>query len=110
MKNSRELLQDLDRYAAAFTVAALVFASEQIDLVWGNDAHRPNKLDSLMARGARLLGSVGVKINPEYLVLAESDRASTEGFVIGVGKVIRIEAIRSITGCETEISETGEEN
>jgi len=110
MKSSGELLQELDRYAAAFTVAAHVFELEEIDLVWSNDAHRQNKLDSLLARGARLLGNVGVTINPRYVVLAEAERASAEGFLKGLATVIQIEAIQKITGCEIEISESGDEN
>ena len=100
MKSDTELLQELDMYAAAFTVAALVFELEQIDLVWSNDAHRQTKLDLLIARGARLLGNVGVTINPRYLVLAETERAS----------VIQIEATQHITGCEIETSESGDQN
>ena len=110
MKNSNELLQELDKYAAAFTVAALVFELEQIDFVWSNDKHRQNKLDSFMARGGQLLGTVGVNINPEYRVLAEAERASAEGFLKGITTVIQIEAIQDITGCEIEISESGDEN
>jgi hypothetical protein len=110
MKSSSELLQELDSYAAEFTVAALVFELEQLDFVWSNDPHRVSKLDSLMARDARLLGNVGVNINPEYRVLAEAERASAEGFLKGIATVIQIEAIQDITGCEIEISESGEEN
>jgi hypothetical protein len=110
MKNSNELLQELDKYAAAFTVAALVFELEQIDFVWNNDPHRVSKLDSFIARDARLLGNVGVTINPQYRVLAEAERASAEGFLKGIATVIQIEAIQDITGCEIEISESGDEN
>jgi hypothetical protein len=110
MKSSTELLNELDSYAAAFTVAALVFELEQIDFVWSNDPHRQTKLDSLMERDARLLGNVGVNINPEYRVLAEAERASAEGFLKGIATVIQIEAIQDITGCEIEISESGDEN
>jgi hypothetical protein len=110
MKSDTELLQELDMYAAAFTVAAFVFELEQIDLVWSNDAHRQTKLDLLIARGARLLGNVGVTINPQYRVLAETERASAEGFLKGLAAVIQIEAMQHITGCEIEISESGDEN
>ena len=110
MMNSNELLQELDRYAAAFTVAALVFELEQIDFVWSNDPHRVSKLDSFIARDAQLLGNVGVTINPQYRVLAETDRASAEGFLKGIATVIQIEAIQDITGSEIEISESGDEN
>jgi hypothetical protein len=72
--------------------------------------HRVSKLDSFMARDARLLGTVGVNINPEYRVLAEAERASAEGFLKGIATVIQIEAIQDITGCEIEISESGDEN
>jgi|SRR5579862_3624741 len=108
MKNSNELLQELDKYAAAFTVAALVFELEQIDFVWSNDPHRVSKLDSFIARDAQLLGNVGVTINPRYLVLAEAERASAEGFLKGLATVIQIEAIQKITG--VEVSESGDEN
>jgi hypothetical protein len=110
MKNSDELLQELDKYAAAFTVAALVFELEQIDFVWSNDPHRVSKLASFMGRDARLLGNLGVTINPQYRVLAETEKASAEGFLKGVATVIQIEAIQNITGCEIEISESGDEN
>jgi hypothetical protein len=110
MKSSTELLNELDSYAAAFTVAAMVFESEHIEWVWSNDRHRQTKLDSLMARDARLLGNVGVNINPEYRVLAEAEGASAEGFLKGIATVIQIEAIQDITGCEIEISESGDEN
>ena len=113
MKDSSELLRELDRYAAGFTVAAVVFESERLQriyLVWSNRAHRQTKLDSVIAGGARLLGNVGVTINPQYRVLAETDRASAEGFLKGIATVIQIEAIQDITGSEIEISESGDEN
>jgi len=110
MKSDTELLQELDMYAAAFTVAAVAFELEQIDLVWSNDAHRQTKLNLLIARGARLLGNVGVTINPQYRVLAEAERASAEGFLKGLATVIQIEAMQHITGCEIEISESGHQN
>jgi hypothetical protein len=83
---------------------------EEIDLVWSNDAQRQTKLDSLIARGARLLGNVGVTINPRYLVLAETERASAEGFLNELPTAIQIDAIQEITGCEIETSESGGEN
>jgi hypothetical protein len=110
MKSSGELCNEMDRYAAAFTVAAHVFELEEIDLVWSNDPHRVSKLDSFIARDAQLLGNVGVTINPQYHVLAEADGASAEGFLKGIATVIQLEAIQDITGCEIEISESGDEN
>ena len=110
MKNSNELLQELDEYAAAFTVAALVFELEQIDFVWSNDKHRQTKLDSFMARGGQLLGTVGVNINPEYRVLAEAERASAEGVLKDLATAIQLDAMEGITFCEIETSESGDEN
>jgi hypothetical protein len=110
MKSDTELLQELDMYAATFTVAALVFELEQIDLVWSNDPHRVSKLDSFIARDAQLLGNVGVTINPQYRVLAEAERASAEGFLKGIATVIQIEAMEGSTFCEIETSESGDEN
>jgi hypothetical protein len=75
MKSDTELLQELDRYAAAFTVAAMVFESGHIEWVWSNDADRLADINSYLTRGAKLLGLVGLKINPAYRVLAESDRS-----------------------------------
>jgi hypothetical protein len=92
MKSSGELCNEMDRYAAAFTVAAHVFELEEIDLVWSNDPHRVSKLDSFIARDAQLLGNVGVTINPQYHVLAEADGASAEGFLKGIATVIQLEA------------------
>ena len=48
MKSSNELLQELDKYAAAFTVAAMVFESENIDWVWSNDANRLADINSYL--------------------------------------------------------------
>ena len=110
MKNSNELLQELDKYAAAFTVAALVFEFEEIDLVWSNETHRQCHLEWLVARGARLLGGVGVNINPEYRVLAEAERASAEDVLKDVATFIQIDAMEGITFCEIETSESGDEN
>ena len=113
MKDSSELLRELDRYAAGFTVAAVVFESERLQrmfLVWSNCAHRQTKLDSVIAGGARLLGNIGVTINSQYRVLAEADRASAQDFLKSVATDILTLAIQDITLCEIEVSESGEEN
>jgi hypothetical protein len=88
MKNSNELLQELEKYAAAFTVAAMVFESEHIEWVWSNDADPLTDINSYLTRGAKLLGLVGLKINPAYRVLAESDRASAEEYLQGTAGAI----------------------
>ena len=106
MKSDRELLQELDRYAAAFTVAAMVFESENIEWVWSNDAHRLADINSYLARGAKLLGLVGLKINPAYRVLAESDRASAEEYLQDTAWAIEFEAFEHVTANEVEIRES----
>ena len=88
MKSDTELLQELDRYAAAFTLAAMVFESEHIEWVWSKDADRLADINSYLTRGAKLLGLVGLKINPAYHVLAESDRASAEEYLKGTAGAI----------------------
>jgi hypothetical protein len=113
MKDSSELLRELDRYAAGFTVAAVVFESERLQrifLVWSNCAHRQTKLDSVIAGGARLLGNIGVTINSQYRVPAEADRASARDFLKSVATDILTLAIQDITLCEIEVSESGEKN
>jgi hypothetical protein len=110
MKSSGELCNELDRYAAEFTVAAMVFEWEGIDLVWSNETHRQCHLESLVARGARLLGGVGVNINPEYRVLAEAERASAEDVLKDVATAIQLDAMEGITFCEIETSQSGDEN
>ena len=106
MKSSNELLQELDRYAAAFTVAAMVFESENIEWVWSNDANRLADINSYLTRGAKLLGLVGLKINPAYRVLAESDRASAEEYLQGTAGAIEFEAFEYVTGNEVEIRQS----
>ena len=106
MKSDTELLQELDRYAAAFTVAAMVFESENIEWVWSNDANRLADINSYLTRGAKLLGLVGLKINPAYRVLAESDRASAEEYLQGTAGAIEFEAFEYVTGNEVEIRES----
>jgi hypothetical protein len=106
MKSSRELLQDLDRYAAALTVAAMVFESENIEWVWSNDAHRLADINSYLARNAKLLGIVGLKMNPAYRVLAQSDRVSAEEYLQGTAAAIEMEALEYVTGSQVEIRQS----
>ena len=106
MKSDRELLHELERYAAAFTVAAMVFESENIEWVWSNDAHRLADINSYIARGAKLLGIVGLKINHAYRVLAESDRASAEEFLQGTAGCIEAEMFEYVTGGDVEIRQS----
>jgi len=110
MKSSGELCNELDRYAAEFTVAALVFEWERIDFVWSNETHRHCHLEWLVARGARLLGGVGVNIHPEYRVLADAERASAEDVLKELATAIQLDAMEGIAFCEIETSQSGGEN
>jgi hypothetical protein len=73
---------------------------------WSNDANRLDGINSLIARGGKLLGSVGVKMKPAYRVLAESDRASAEEVLEGAAGFIEIEALEYVTGSQVEIRES----
>ncbi len=106
MKSDRELLQELDRYAAAFSVAAMVFELGHIEWVWSNDAQRLADINSYLARDAKLLGIVGLKMNPAYRVLAESDRASAEEYLQGTAGCIEMEALEYVTGSQVEIRQS----
>jgi hypothetical protein len=64
----------------------------------------------LVARGARLLGGVGVNIHPEYRVLAETERALAEDVLKDLATAIQLDAMEGITFCEIETSESGGEN
>lgn len=106
MKSDRELLHELERYAAAFTVAAMVFESENIEWVWSNDTHRLADINSYLGRGAKLLGIVGLKMKSAHRVLAESDRASAEEYLRGTAAAIEFEALEYVTDNEVEIRES----
>jgi hypothetical protein len=106
MKSSNELLQELDRYAAAFTVAAMVFELEHIEWVCSNDEHRLAGINSYLARGAKLLGIVGLKMKSAHRVLAESDRASAEEYLRGTAAAIEFEALEYVTGNEVDIRQS----